>query len=69
VRHSGKKEREDGYDEGILDDSLFDDTNKHFVRRIQVAEVEKALRRMEGGEALGPDGIPLRCGDVWVLEQ
>lgn len=62
MRHSGKKEREDGYDEGILDDSLFDDTNKHFVRRIQVAEVEKALRRMEGGEALGPDGIPI---EVW----
>ena len=44
-----------------LDDS-FDDTNRRFVRRIQEAEVGKALKRMKGGKAMGPDGIPI---EVW----
>jgi hypothetical protein len=44
-----------------LDDS-FDETNKHFVRRIQEAEVGEALKRMKGGDAMGPDGIPI---EVW----
>jgi hypothetical protein len=43
-----------------LDDS-FDDTNRRFVRRIrnQEAEIEKALKRMKRGKAMGPDGIPI----------
>ena len=55
-----------------LDDS-FDDTNRRFVRRIQEAEIGEALKRMKGGKAMGPDGIPIevwRClGDrviVWL---
>ena len=54
-----------------LDDS-FDDTNRCFVRRIQEP---KALKRMKGGKAIGPDGIPIvvwRClGDraiVWLTK-
>ena len=48
-----------------LDDS-FDDTNRRFVRRIQ-----EALKRMKGGKAMGPDGIPIkvwRClGDIAIV--
>ena len=44
-----------------LDDS-FDNTNKYFVRRFQVAEIGEALKRMKGGKAMGPDGIPI---EVW----
>ena len=36
----------------------FDDTNRRFVRRIQESEVRKALKRMKGGKAMGPDGYP-----------
>ena len=52
-----------------LDDS-FDDTNRRFVRRIQESEVREALKRMKGGKAMGPDGIPIevwRClGDIVI---
>ncbi|GJN25133.1 hypothetical protein PR202_gb12923 [Eleusine coracana subsp. coracana] len=41
-----------------LDDS-FDDNNRRFVRRIQEAEIEQALKRMKSGKAMGPDGIPI----------
>jgi hypothetical protein len=44
-----------------LDDS-FDDTNKFFVRRIQEIDIREALKRMKGGKAMGPDGIPI---EVW----
>ena len=44
-----------------LDDS-FDDTNRHFVWRIQKSKVREALR-MKGGKAMGPDGIPI---EVWI---
>ena len=37
-----------------LDDS-FDDTNRHFVRRIQEVEIGEALKRCK---TMGPDGIP-----------
>jgi hypothetical protein len=40
----------------------FDDTNKRFVRRIQEVEIRDALKRMKGGIAMGPDGIPI---EVW----
>jgi hypothetical protein len=43
-------------------DGSFDDTNKRFVRRIQEAEIEEALKRMKRGKAMGPDGIPI---EVW----
>ena len=53
-----------------LDDS-FDDTNRRFVRRIQESEVKEALKRMKGGKATGPDGIPIevwRClGDIAIV--
>ena len=53
-----------------LDDS-FDDTNRHFVRRIQESEVREALKRMKGGKAMDPDGIPIkvwRClGDIAIV--
>ena len=57
-----------------LDDS-FDDTNRHFVRRIQEAEIVEALKRMKGGKAMGLDSILIevwRClGDraiVWLTK-
>ena len=66
-----------GENEGItfdLDDS-FDDTNRCFVRRFQEAEIGEALKRMKGGKAMVPDGIPIevwRClGDraiVWLTK-
>jgi hypothetical protein len=36
-----------------------DNLNRHFVRRIQESEVKDALKRMKGGKAMGPDGIPI----------
>jgi hypothetical protein len=57
-----------------LDDS-FDDTNKHFVHRIQEYEVKEVLKTMKGDKAKGLDGIPIeawRClGDivtVWLTK-
>jgi hypothetical protein len=41
------------------------------VRRIQESEVKDALKRMKGGKAMDPDGIPIevwRClGDVAIV--
>ena len=66
-----------GENEGLsleLDNS-FDDTNRRFVRRIQEAEIGEALKRMKGGKAMGPDGIPIevwRClcdrAIVWLIK-
>jgi hypothetical protein len=42
-----------------LDDSF---ANRRFVRRIQEVEIGEALKRMKGGKAMGPDGIPI---EVW----
>jgi hypothetical protein len=33
------------------------------VRRIQESEVKNALKRMKGGKAMVPDGIPI---EVWM---
>ena len=48
-----------------------DDLNRHFVRRIQESEVKDALKRMKGGKAMGPDGIPIEVwksfGDVAII--
>ncbi|KAK1661097.1 hypothetical protein QYE76_049256 [Lolium multiflorum] len=53
-----------------LDDS-FDDTNRHFVRRIQELEVKEAHKRMKGGKSLGPDDISIEVwrslGDVAIV--
>jgi hypothetical protein len=53
-----------------LDDS-FDDLNRCFVRRIQESDVKEALKRMKGGKAMGPDGIPIevwKClGDIAIV--
>ena len=53
-----------------LDDS-FDDLNRCFVRRTQESEVKEALKRMKGGKAMGPDGIPIevwKClGDIAIV--
>ena len=48
-----------------LDDS-FDDTNRRFVRRIQEIEIGEALKRMKGGKAMAPDGIPI---EVWRCDR
>jgi len=41
------------------------------VRRIQESEVREALKRMKGGKAMKPDGIPIevwRCiGDIAIV--
>jgi hypothetical protein len=39
-----------------------DDLNRQFVRWIQESGVKDALKRMKGGKAMGPDGIPI---EVW----
>ena len=53
-----------------LDDS-FDDTNRLFVQRIQESKVREPLKRMKGGKAMGPNGIPIkvsRClGDIAIV--
>jgi hypothetical protein len=41
-----------------------DDLNRQFVLRIQESEVKNALKRMKGGKAMGPDGIPI---EVWRI--
>ena len=40
-------------------DASFDDANRRFVRRIQETKIEEVLKRMKGGKAMGPDGIPI----------
>jgi hypothetical protein len=32
------------------------------VRRIEESEVKNTLKRMKGGKAMGPDGLPI---EVW----
>jgi hypothetical protein len=48
-----------------------DDLNRQFVHRIQESEVKDALKRMKGGKAMGPDGIPIEVwrtlGDVAIV--
>jgi hypothetical protein len=48
-----------------------DDLNMQFMRRIQESEVKDALKRMKGGKAMGPDGIPIEVwrslGDVAIV--
>jgi hypothetical protein len=48
-----------------------DDLNRQFVHRIQESMVKDALKRMKGGKAMGPDGIPIEVwrtlGDVAIV--
>jgi hypothetical protein len=48
-----------------------DDLNRQFVHRIQESEVKNTLKRMKGGKAIGPDGIPIEVwrslGDVAIV--
>jgi hypothetical protein len=53
---------EDSGSSSIELDISSDDLNSQFVRRIQESEVKDALKRMKGGKAMGPDGIPI---EVW----
>jgi hypothetical protein len=39
------------------------DLSRQFVRSIQESEVKDVLKRMKGGKAMGPDGIPM---EVWM---
>jgi hypothetical protein len=43
-----------------LDDS-FDDTNRHFVHRIQESKVRETLKRVKGVRRWAPDGIPIQA--------
>ena len=62
---------EDSGSSSIELDISSDDLNRHFVRRIQESEVKDALKRMKGGKAMGPDGIPIEVwrsfGDVAIV--
>jgi hypothetical protein len=52
-------------------DGSFEDTNRRFMRRIQVQEVREALKRMKVSKAIGPNGIPIKVwwclGDLAVV--
>jgi hypothetical protein len=50
---------EDSGSSSIELDISSDDPNRQFMRRIQESEVKDALKRMKGGKAMGPDGIPI----------
>jgi hypothetical protein len=50
---------EDSRSSSIELDISSDDLNKQFVHKIQESEVKDALKRMKGGKAMGPDGIPI----------
>jgi hypothetical protein len=55
---------EDNGSSSIELDISSDDLNKQFMRQIQESEVKDALKRMKGGKAMGPDGIPI---EVWRI--
>jgi hypothetical protein len=62
---------EDSESSSIELDIFSDDLNRQFVRKIQEFEVKDALKRMKGGKAMCPDGIPIEVwrtlGDVAVV--
>jgi hypothetical protein len=53
---------EDSGSSSIELDISSDDLNRQFVHTIQESEVKDALKRMKGGKAMGPNGIPI---EVW----
>jgi hypothetical protein len=62
---------EDSGSSSIELDISSDDLNRQFVRTIQESKVKDALKRMKGGKAMGPDGIPIEVwstlGDVAIV--
>ena len=64
----------EGSDTTIEIDDSFNDTCRHFVRRIQESKVKEALKRMKAYKALGLGDIPIevwRClGDagIWLTK-
>jgi hypothetical protein len=50
---------EDSGSSSIELDISSNDLNSQFVRRIQESEVKDVLKRMKGGKAMVPDGIPI----------
>jgi hypothetical protein len=62
---------EDSGSSSILLDLSSDDLNRQFVCRIQESKVKDALKRMKGGNAMGPNGIPIEVwrslGDVVIV--
>jgi hypothetical protein len=54
--------KEDSGISSIELDISSDDLNTQFMHRIQESEVKDVLKRMKGGKAMGPDGIPI---EVW----
>jgi 23S rRNA pseudoU1915 N3-methylase RlmH len=48
-----------------------DDLNRQFMHRIQKSDVKDILKRIKGGKAIGPDGIPIEVwrtlGDVAIV--
>jgi hypothetical protein len=69
--HFDKLFNEDSGSSSIKLDIYSDDLNRQFVRRIQESEVKDALKRMKGGKAMSPDGIPIEVwrtlGDVTIV--
>jgi hypothetical protein len=53
---------EDRVSSSIELDISLDDLNSQFVCRIQESDVKDALKRIKGGKAMSPDGIPIK---VW----
>jgi hypothetical protein len=62
---------EDSGSSSIELDISSDDLNRQFVSRIQESEVKDALKMMKGGNAMGPDGMPIEVwrtlGDVAIV--
>jgi hypothetical protein len=54
---------EDSGSSSIELDISSDDLNRQFMCRIQEYEVKDALKRMNEGKAMGPDGMPI---EVWM---
>jgi hypothetical protein len=62
LEYFNKLFNEDSGSSSIELDISSDDLNRQFVHMIQESEVKDALKRMKGGKAMGPNGIPIK---VW----
>jgi hypothetical protein len=62
---------EDSVSSSIELDISSDNLNRQFMHMIQESEVKDALKRMKGGKAMDPDGIPIEVwrtlGDVAII--
>jgi hypothetical protein len=69
--HFDKLFNEDSGSSSIELDIFSDDLNRQFMHRIQESGVKDVLKRMKGGKAMGPDGIPIEAwrtiGDVAIV--